>query len=322
VKLEAGFQTTPKNRPFRFDKLWIEHLNFKERIKQWWREEQPKQGTRMLKLYKKLKYIKYRLKEWNNDTFGNINQEKNNIEEKMKKLQETCISEGYMEEQKKEEIETNQEWESRCQQEETLWQQKSCIRWIKEGEHNNNFFHRTTMAIRIHNKILKIKDQDRIERESHKEIETTMVNHFHRIAQEPNYEKMKAIQRIIQHIPRLVTEEQNNKLNKPIAKEEIDQVLQEMPNGKSPGPDGFTTEFLKSYWEIVKHDVYRVVEDSRRSTSILKALNATMITLVPKENEAKTPDRYIPIALCNVVYKIISKVIENRLKPLLPTLIP
>ena len=46
-----------------------------------------------------------------------------------------------------------------------------------------------------------------------------------------------------------------------------------------------------------------------------------MITLIPKENEARTPDQYRSIALCNVVYKIISKVIANRLKPLLPMLI-
>jgi hypothetical protein len=98
-------------------------------------------------------------------------------------------------------------------------------------------------------------------------------------------------------------------------------VIQEMPNRKAPRPDGFTVEFFKACWEVVKHNVYRVVEDSRRSTSILKSLNATMITLIPKENEARTPEHYIPIALCNVVYKIISKVIANRLKSLLPTLI-
>jgi hypothetical protein len=46
-----------------------------------------------------------------------------------------------------------------------------------------------------------------------------------------------------------------------------------------------------------------------------------MITLIPKENEAKTPDQYRPIALCNLIYKIIFKVIENRLKPLLPLMI-
>ena len=75
----------------------------------------------MFKLYKKLKHIKYRLKEWNKDTFGNINQEKNNIEEKMKNLQESYISEGFNEERKKEEIQMTQEWDERCQQEETLW---------------------------------------------------------------------------------------------------------------------------------------------------------------------------------------------------------
>ena len=119
----------------------------------------------------------------------------------------------------------------------------------------------------------------------------------------------------------LVTEEQNINLNKPIAKEEIDQVVQEMPNGKAPGPDGFTVEFFKACWEVVKHEIYGVVEDSRRSASIFKSLNATMITLIPKESEARTPNRYGPISLCSVVYKIISKVIANRLKPLLPTMI-
>jgi hypothetical protein len=94
-----------------------------------------------------------------------------------------------------------------------------------------------------------------------------------------------------------------------------------MPNGKALGPYGFTVGFFKSCWEVVKHDIYGVVEDSRRLASILKELNSTMTTLIPKENEARTLDRYIPIALSNVVYKIISKVTTNRMKPLLPTLI-
>jgi hypothetical protein len=111
----------------------------------------------------------------------------------------------------------------------------------------HQFFHGTTMARRAHNKILKIRDQDGIERESHKDIETTLVNHFHGISQEPNQDRTEAIQRIIHHIPCLVTEEQNNHMNKPITKEEIDQALQEMPNGKSLGPDGFTVDFFKAY---------------------------------------------------------------------------
>jgi ATP phosphoribosyltransferase len=78
-------------------------------------------------------------------------------------------------------------------------------------------------------------DQDGMERESHKEIEYTLVNHFEGIAHEPNHDRNEAMQRITQHIHSLVTEEQNVNLNKPITKEEIDQVVREMPNGKAPG---------------------------------------------------------------------------------------
>jgi hypothetical protein len=81
------------------------------------------------------------------------------------------------------------------------------------------------MARRSHNKILKIRDQYGIERESHKDIETTLVNHFQGIAQKPNQDRTEAIQKVIQHIPCLVTDEQNNNLNKPIVEEEIDQAL-------------------------------------------------------------------------------------------------
>ena len=94
-----------------------------------------------------------------------------------------------------------------------------------------------------------------------------------------------------------------------------------MSNGKAPVPDGFTTDFFKFCWGVVKYDIYGIVEDSRCSASILKALNSTLITLIPKENEARTPDRFRLITLCNVVYKLILKVIAYRLKPLLPILI-
>jgi len=63
------------------------------------------------------------------------------------------------------------------------------------------------------------------------------------------------------------------------------------------------------------------VDDLRKSRTILRVINETFIALIPKQEKSITPDRFRPIALCNVVYKIISKVIANRLKPLLPTLV-
>ena len=54
---------------------------------------------------------------------------------------------------------------------------------------------------------------------------------------------------------------------------------------------------------------------------LLPSINTTFIALVPKEDQSSTPDNFQPIALCNVIYKLISKVIANHLKPLLPMLI-
>ena len=63
------------------------------------------------------------------------------------------------------------------------------------------------------------------------------------------------------------------------------------------------------------------MEESRNKKGVLKSFNATFLTLIPKEVGADSPNKFWPIALCNVIYKIISKVISNCLKPLLPKLI-
>ena len=94
-----------------------------------------------------------------------------------------------------------------------------------------------------------------------------------------------------------------------------------MASGKAPGPDGLTVEFFKACWDLVKLDVWAVVENWRRSSYILKSLNSTFIALIPKEEDAYTPSKFRPIALCNVLYKIISKVMATRLKPIPPLII-
>ena len=72
---------------------------------------------------------------------------------------------------------------------------------------------------------------------------------------------------------------------------------------------------------MVKEEVVEIVEESRKKNGVLKDFNAMFLSLIPKETGAERPDKFRPIALCNVVYKIISKVIPNHLKTLLPSLI-
>ena len=80
---------------------------------------------------------------------------------------------------------------------------------------------------------------------------------------------------------------------------------------KPPGSDGFTSNFFHHFWALIKTEVWQLVEESRISHWLLPSLNVTFIVLVSKEEQPNTPDKYCPVALCNVIYKIISKVIAT-----------
>ena len=153
------------------------------------------------------------------------------------------------------------------------------------------------------------------------EIEAELTQHFSDILSEDGGNRSQDIERITSLVPRAVTGENNEMLTKPIGMQEVEEAVNQMALGKAPGPDGFTANFFHHFWDLVKEDVLDIMEESRNKRGVLKAFNATFLTLIPKEAGVDTPDKFRPIALCNVIYKIISKVITNRLKPLLPKLI-
>jgi hypothetical protein len=62
----------------------------------------------------------------------------------------------------------------------------------------------------------------------------------------------------------MINENHNEALMRPVAMEDVEQVIWEMPKGNSPGPDGFTVEFYQACWLVVKNEVWEAVEDSRK----------------------------------------------------------
>jgi hypothetical protein len=86
---------------------------------------------------------------------------------------------------------------------------------------------------------------------------------------------------------------------------------------RSPGPDGWTVEFFLQFFDLVGSDLLELVEDSRLRGKITGALNSTFLTLIPKANNPSTFGDYRPIALCNLCYKLITKIIANQIKPIL-----
>ena len=90
---------------------------------------------------------------------------------------------------------------------------------------------------------------------------------------------------------------------------------------KAPGPDGMPPLFYQNFWNLTGNDVTESVLKFLNSASLPEQLNHTFITLIPKKKNPECASDFRPISLCNVLYKIFSKVLANRLKKILPKII-
>lgn len=106
-----------------------------------------------------------------------------------------------------------------------------------------------------------------------------------------------------------------------VSKEEILSVIKYMPSSKAPGPDGFIVEFFKVAWEIVEDLVVADVQEFFVTRRLLKRLNTTAITLVPKCLHPSKVIDFRPITCCNIIYKCISNILANRIKRCLSSII-
>ena len=118
-----------------------------------------------------------------------------------------------------------------------------------------------------------------------------------------------------------ITEEENVVLEKIPSLEEIKAVLFEMQDQKAPSPDGFSALFYKQLWPTVGNDLVKAVSSFFTRGTMPKEVNCSLIVLIPKISNLTSVNHFRPISLCNVVYKIISKLLVAKLRPLLDRLI-
>jgi hypothetical protein len=113
----------------------------------------------------------------------------------------------------------------------------------------------------------------------------------------------------------------NDSLSAEFVAEEIDRALAQMHPLKSLGPNGFRVSFFQQHWGIIGEKVRRAILDFLNGGSFDPVINETFITLIAKTPTASSVGEYLPISLCNVLYKFIEKVLANRLKKVLPSII-
>ncbi|GLJ49042.1 hypothetical protein SUGI_1034580 [Cryptomeria japonica] len=122
---------------------------------------------------------------------------------------------------------------------------------------------------------------------------------------------------LVSKLSMAINEDDNRQLLAPISTDEVHKDVFAMGAYKTPGLDGFFLTFFQDFWDIVSYDVTKVVQDFFKMGRLLKKINNTFIVLIPKTTTPSYLKEYWPISLYNTIYKILSKVLVNRIKPFL-----
>uniref|UniRef100_A0A453IMH0 Reverse transcriptase domain-containing protein n=1 Tax=Aegilops tauschii subsp. strangulata TaxID=200361 RepID=A0A453IMH0_AEGTS len=113
-----------------------------------------------------------------------------------------------------------------------------------------------------------------------------------------------------------------SELDAPFGEAEIKDAVFSLTSVKAPGPDGFIGAFFKSCWEIIRQDIVAaILQFASLRGDCSSLVNSANIILLPKKADARVVGDYRPISLIHSLSKIFSKLLANRLAPILPTLV-
>lgn len=201
-------------------------------------------------------------------------------------------------------------------QKELYWKQRAHVLWLEKGDRNSNFFHKYASERRRRNKVKKLVTDTGDVVTGEVEKRALVFNYYQSLFQSHAGAQMEEL---LQHVK--VTAEMNQMLCREVNDEEVKATLDGIGDLKAPGVDGMPALFYKQYWHIVGADITREVKNFLRGGAMPNVWNDTAVVLIPKVQNPERLKDLRPISLCTVVYKIISKILSNRLKGILNEII-
>ena len=202
--------------------------------------------------------------------------------------------------------------------EEDYWHQKNRNMWYSSGDFNTKFYHALTKQRQVRNKIVGLHDAAENWITEDTGVEKVDVDYFEEIFSSTSPSEFDSF---LSEVTPGITPEMNQRLLKLATEDKVREVLFMMHPEKAPGPDGMTALFFQHSWHIIKKDLVEMVNNFLVYGVMDSRLNVTNICMILKTERPTRMTELRPISLCNVAYKIISKVLCQRLKLCLPSLI-
>ncbi|KAL0889621.1 hypothetical protein Bca101_013604 [Brassica carinata] len=313
-------QLRPKQkRPFKFFAHLNQHPEFVHIIRGCWNGFSF-EGSLQLCVSRKLKELKSVIRTFSRENFSNLEKRVAEAFDTLVLCQQVSLA-SPSSAAALAESEAHRKWVTLATAEDSFLRQRSRIQWTSEGDAPTAFYHRSIKSRRDMNQIDYLMDNDDTIIDSLEAIKSHAVGYFSTLLGGPEVQTTSTPQDISNLVHFKCSPESISVLAAPFTDLEIQQAFLSLPKSKAPGPDGYPGEFFKAHWSTVGRDMIDAVAEFFSSGYLLQQWNSTIISLVPKKTNASRITDFRPISCCNSVYKVISKLLSNRLKTVLPQII-
>ncbi|GJS04028.1 RNA-directed DNA polymerase, eukaryota [Tanacetum coccineum] len=302
--------------PFRTYHSWFKRDGFDIMVEQAWTSFSHSDSNSLIRFKKKLQDLKKIIRGWIKDknisqagTKISISDDLTNID---KELDRGVVSDELLTKR----MELNRKLHDLKLMEVKDYAQKAKVKWAIEGDENSKFFHGLINKKRSQLSIRGIfVDGDWLTDPKH--IKDAFKDHFASRFKHPDRFRLK----LKISFPNRLSSTQAIDMDNCITRSEIRKAVWECGENKSPGPDGFSFEFFRRYWNFIGPEFCSAVESFFISGFLPKGCNASFIALIPKVLDAKFVSDFRPISLIGSVYKVITKILANRLAAVISDLV-
>jgi hypothetical protein len=293
---------------FTFFKVWAAIEGCAELIANHWAIQV--QGTPMHILHYKLKNLKPKLQIWNKTVVGNFYHHVNTAHQHLNEAQLAIDQLGFSVERSQVEVDCLTEYSHALNLLNSFWQEKNKNARFLEGDRNTAFFHRSAKIRDVQSNISLLKDgTDTLTSSS--DIEAHVLRYFTNIFSADSHQVHNDLPE--KFIPHSVTLADNERLTALPLADEIKSAVFDLSGDAAPGPDGYPGHFYQRFWNIIGPDVVNSTQHFFMHNYLMPNMNSNLLILIPKVPGADKLDNFRPIALANFQFKIITKILADRL---------
>ncbi|KAJ9536721.1 hypothetical protein OSB04_un000106 [Centaurea solstitialis] len=300
---------------FKFDNYLVHHKHFLPIVSDVWQKRI--EGTFMFQVTQKLKALKKPLRSLRN-TYGDLNLRAVKLKTELDVIQIAADMDPFNLALREDLEFLRVAYQQARHDEEVAIMQRAKVKWLKDGDANTKYFHMVVKEKRNAQQIHSVRKVDGMF-----VYDDDVLGAF--------VDNLKALlgtrdDSINPDMPdqffvNTLSLAESLDMIRPISDADIRHAIFSIGNDKAPGSDGFSATFFKAAWNVIGPEVMRAIHNFFYRSRLDKEINHTLLCLLPKSPNASSVTDFRPISCCTVLYKCISKILVDRIKPYLDGLV-